>query len=262
MKITLLGTGGSAGSPQIGGVDGLGDWGQLDPSEPRNRRTRPSIVIETPENKRILVDTGPDLRLQLTSAGIGRIDAVIYTHAHADHIAGLDEIRILNRIMDAAMPAYADAKTLAELEQRFDYAFKPFAGGFFFRPVLTKHLLTAGETIDIAGLMVEIIDQNHGFIRTIGLRSGGFAYCTDVMELDDTALSRLQGLDVLVVDAFTSGPKHPTHANLAQALDWVAALQPRRTVLTHMGPDMDYRHLAATLPAGVQPGYDGMVIEI
>ena len=144
VRVVLLGVGGSAGSPQIGGADGFGDWGQLDPAEPRNRRSRASIVIEASDQRRLLVDTPPDLRQQLTDNGIGRIDAVLYTHAHADHIAGLDEIRILNRILDAPMPSYADARTWGELHLRFDYAFKPYAGGFFSRPVLEAHTIAPG----------------------------------------------------------------------------------------------------------------------
>lgn len=200
--------------------------------------------------------------MQMTAAKIGQVDAVVYTHAHADHIAGLDDIRILNRIMGAPMPAYADQKTWNELKLRFDYAFKPFSGGFFYRPVLVPHVIAPGDIIDIMGLILEIIDQDHGFTRTLGLRAGGFAYCTDVMSLDEAALASLYDLEVLVVDCFTSGPRHPTHANLDQVLEWVARLKPARTVLTHMGPDMDYGWLTRILPAGVEPGYDGLVIQI
>jgi phosphoribosyl 1,2-cyclic phosphate phosphodiesterase len=262
MKITLLGVGGSAGSPQIGGADGRGDWGELDPTEPRNRRTRPSIVMHTADHKAVLVDTGPDLRAQLTANAIGKIDAVIYTHAHADHIAGLDEIRILNRILGTPMPTYATAEVFAELRQRFDYVFKPYKGGFFIRPVLIAHEIKGGDTADIEGLTVTFLTQDHGYLPTLGLRVGDFAYCTDVVRLDETALSALAGVQTLVVDCFTRGPKHPTHADLAQVLSWVNQLRPARTVLTHMGPNMDYRRLAETLPAGIEPGYDGQVLNV
>jgi phosphoribosyl 1,2-cyclic phosphate phosphodiesterase len=262
LRVTLLGVGGSAGSPQIGGADGAGDWGALDPAEPRNRRSRPSIVIETAGGKRLLVDTGPDLREQLTASKIPRIDAVLYTHAHADHIAGLDEIRILNRLLDAVMPGYATAATWGELRRRFDYAFRPFSGGFFFRPVIAANEVVPGDTVDILGLPVGVFNQNHGFVETLGLRVRNFAYCTDVVRLDEAALAALAGLEVFVVDCFTRGPAHPTHANLDQVMAWVERLRPRRTVLTHMGPDMDYRWLVENLPAGIEPGHDGMVLAL
>ncbi|OYV33125.1 MAG: MBL fold metallo-hydrolase, partial [Acidocella sp. 20-61-6] len=161
MKVTLLGVGGSAGTPQIGGADGLGDWGELDPSEPRNLRSRPSIAIETPEGKTLLVDTGPDMRRQLIAAGIGKVDAVFFTHSHADHITGLDDIRILNRLLGAPMPCYTDAFTWGELRRRFDYAFKPYHGGWFTRPVVEVHEVTPGGTAEILGMQLRLIDQDH-----------------------------------------------------------------------------------------------------
>jgi phosphoribosyl 1,2-cyclic phosphate phosphodiesterase len=261
MKVTLLGTGGSAGLPQIGGPDGHGDWGRVDPSEPRNRRTRSGIVLHARAGN-LLVDTGPDLRLQLTSCGIGRVDAVLYTHAHADHIAGMDEVRILNRICGAPMPAYGTAETLTELRQRFEYAFQPYPGGFFFRPVLVPHIITPGTACEVLGLELHCLDQDHGHSRSLGFRTGNFAYCTDVVRMDEAAFAQLEKLDVLVAGCFTTAQDHPTHASLPTILGWAERLRPKRLILTHMGPDMDYRTLCETLPPGIEPGYDGMVLEV
>lgn len=260
-KVTLLGTGGSAGLPQIGGTDGAGDWGQCDPNEPRNRRSRASIVIDAPQG-RLLVDTAPEMRLQLIDNRIAKIDALLFTHPHADHIAGFDEIRILNRLLGAPMPAYADARTWEELRLRFDYAFKPWQPPGFFRPVLKTTTIAVGETVNILGLDTRIIEQDHGFIPSLGLRIGNFAYCTDVVKFEPGQFAALAGVDIWVVDCFTRGGPHPTHVNLDTVLRWVDTLKPRRTILTHMGIDMDFSWLRANLPEGVEPGYDGMVIKI
>jgi phosphoribosyl 1,2-cyclic phosphate phosphodiesterase len=263
LTVTILGCGGSAGSPQIGGPDGAGDWGELDPAEPKNRRSRPSIVVTAADGRNLLVDTGPDLRLQLTSNKIKKIDAVFYTHAHADHIAGLDEIRILNRLLGAPMPTYADAATLAELERRFDYAFKPWVPGtFFFRPVLDVVVIEPPQIVDIVGLPAKLFAQDHGYIRSLGLRIGDFAYCTDVKRLDEAAFAALAGVELFVVDCFTRGAPHPTHANLAEVLAWVDALKPTRTILTHLGPTMDFGWGRKNLPAGVELGFDGMTLAV
>jgi phosphoribosyl 1,2-cyclic phosphate phosphodiesterase len=262
VKITLLGTGGSAGLPQIGGPDGRGDWGKTDPNEPRNRRTRASIVIETSDKKRILIDTAPELRLQLTACGIPSIDAVLFTHTHADHVAGLDDIRILNRILGAPMPAYAIAPVWEELKRRFDYAFRPITGSFYGRPVLQDHTIIAGQDVEIAGTVIQTMDQDHGYGRSLGLRIGNAAYCTDVVRMDEAQLAALQGLDLLIVDCFSLAKDHPTHAGLPSVLTWVEQLCPKRTVLTHMGPTMDYAALRELVPAGIEPGYDGMELEL
>jgi phosphoribosyl 1,2-cyclic phosphate phosphodiesterase len=260
IEVTFLGTSGSAGLPQIGGSDGAGDWGECDPAEPRNRRLRPSIVIRTPENKSLLVDTGPDLRQQLIACKIPRIDAIFYTHSHADHIAGLDEVRILNRLLGAPMPGYAMAETWAELRERFDYAFRPWTGPQFFRPVFEPQEIAPGDLLEILGLELRVIGQDHGFQTSLGLRIGDFAYCTDVVRLDEAALSLLESLDCFVVDCFTRHAPHPTHANLAQVLAWVDRLKPKRTILTHLGPSMDHGWMLRNLPPGIEPAYDGLCI--
>jgi phosphoribosyl 1,2-cyclic phosphate phosphodiesterase len=262
MKVTLLGTGGSAGVPMIGGADGSGDWGDCDPAEPRNRRTRSSIVVEGPDMQRLLVDTSPDMRGQLLDCRIPGVDAVLFTHAHADHITGIDDVRILNRIANRPLPAYATAETLAEMTRRFGYAFRPWEPPHFYRPVLEAKHIQHGDIFEAAGLTVRVFTQNHGRVETLGLRIGDFGYSTDVVELGDDAMAVLGGLDTWVVDCFLRKGPHWTHADLDTVLGWVKRLQPRRTVLTHMGTEMDWAWMQATLPLGVEAGHDGMVLDI
>jgi phosphoribosyl 1,2-cyclic phosphate phosphodiesterase len=262
MKVTLLGTGASAGVPMIGGADGSGDWGVCDPAEARNRRSRSSLVIENPQGQRILVDTSPDMRTQLIDCRVPGVDAVLYTHAHADHITGLDDVRILNRIADRPLDAFATQRTLTELTHRFSYAFAPWDPPGFYRPVLVPRIVEAGDTIQAAGMAVRLFAQDHGRLQTLGLRIGPFGYSTDVVALDDAAFEALAGIDTWVVGCFLRKGPHWTHADLPTVLGWVERLQPRRTVLTHMGTDMDWAWLAAHLPAGVEAGYDGMVLQV
>lgn len=259
-RVTLLGTGASAGVPMLGGADGRGDWGDCDPLEPRNTRTRTAIHIAGGEGA-LLVDTGPDLRNQLLSCGISAVDAILYTHAHADHITGLDDVRILNRIAGKPLPAYGTTVTLEDVETRFPYAFRPWKPPGFYRPVMVAVPVSFGETVDIAGFQIRLFEQDHGFVQTLGLRLGGFGYSTDVVHLNDAAFEALAGVDTWVVGAFQRSP-HNTHAPLDRVLGWVERLRPRRTILTHMGIEMDWAWLRANLPAGVEPGYDGMVIDL
>jgi len=261
MRVTLLGTGGSAGVPMVGGADGRGDWGKCDPNESRNRRSRASIVIEGEDGQRLLVDTSPDMRAQLLACGIPRVDAVLYTHPHADHITGIDDVRILNRIAGRPLEAFGTEKALEEIASRFRYAFRPWRPPGFYRPVLEPRPISVADPVRMAGMDVRLFTQDHGMMESLGVRVGGFAYSTDVVRLDDSAFESLAGVDTWVVGCFTSGAPHPTHANLAVALDWAARVGARRTILTHMGTDMDWAWLCANLPAGVEPGYDGMVLE-
>jgi phosphoribosyl 1,2-cyclic phosphate phosphodiesterase len=261
MKITLLGVGASAGVPMIGGADGSGDWGDCDPNEPRNRRSRSSIVIES-NHQRLLIDTSPDMRTQLLASRIPGVDAILFTHSHADHITGIDDVRILNRIADRPLTAYATQQSLDELNRRFGYAFTPWAPPGFYRPVLIGEVVAPYQTIEAAGMTVALFNQNHGRVETLGLRIGGFGYSTDVVRLDEAAFAVLEGVDTWVVGCFLRNGSHPTHANLDTVLGWVDRLKPRRTVFTHMGTEMDWAWMQDNLPPGVEAGYDGMVLTV
>lgn len=256
----MLGCGGSAGVPQLGGPDGTGDWGACDPAEPRNQRTRSSIVIEGSGGERLLVDASPDMRAQLLACAVPRIDAILFTHAHADHVLGIDDIRILNRIVKRPLDAFAEARTMAELQRRFDYAFREWKEQHFFRPVLLPRLVAFGGVIETCGLRLQTFEQDHGFLPTMGLRVGGFGYSTDAVKLDEAALTLLEGVDTWVVDCFQRN-RHMTHANVDQAIAWYERIRPRRMILTHMGFDVDWAWLQAHLPPGIEPGFDGLVLD-
>jgi phosphoribosyl 1,2-cyclic phosphate phosphodiesterase len=254
MKVTVLGCGPSTGVPAIGP-----DWGDCDPSDPRNHRRRASLLIECRGNT-ILIDASPDLRAQLLDANVARIDAVILTHAHADHLHGIDDLRAVNRVMQRAIPLYADAGSLKEVEQRFGYVFDPPPpDGFFYKPTLVPHIIDG--PFDAAGLRVTPFEQDHGYSTTLGLRIGPLGYSTDVTELDDAAFAGLAGIELWIVDCLRYEP-HPTHSHLAKTLAWIERVRPRRAVLTHLDRQLDYRTLAARLPPGVEPGQDGLVIEL
>lgn len=254
LRVTVLGCGPSQGVPAIGN-----NWGLCNPNNPRNRRRRPSITVERGE-ARLLVDTSPDLREQLLDVGIGTVDAVLYTHAHADHIMGIDDIRSLNRNVGKVIPAYGDAGTLKVLQNRMAYVFAPISGDFFYKPCLEAREIEAGNAFEAAGVEVVPFRQDHGFSETLGFRIGDFAYCPDVVDLDDIALELLEGVRCWIVDCFRYEP-HPTHAHLDKVVRWRERLGGPETWLTHMSDQLDYDNLAARCPAGVAPAHDGLVIE-
>lgn len=260
LRVIVLGCGGSAGVPQIGGSDGRGDWGACDPAEARNRRTRTSITI-TGNAGTLLVDTTPDMRAQLLACGVARVDAVLFTHGHADHVTGLDDVRGLNRVAGRPLDAFATRRTLDEITQRFSYAFNPWQPPGFFRPVLVRREIEPGARIEAAGLEVRTFMQDHHFMPTLGLRVGRFAYSTDVVALDDAAFAALEGVDTWLVGCFQRRP-HTTHAHVALVASWAERIRPRRTVLTHMGHDLDWAWMQANLPAGIEPAHDGLVLEV
>jgi phosphoribosyl 1,2-cyclic phosphate phosphodiesterase len=256
MRVTILGCGSSSGLPVVGA-----GWGECDPNEPRNRRLRASILVEDGPTA-LLVDASPDCRAQLLTAEVTRLDAVIFTHAHADHCHGVDDLRWINMATGRDLPAYGDAPTLAEIGKRFAYAFEPLkfaTEARYYKPVLTAVEIAGPFRIGAIG--VTPFEQDHGFSKSLGFRFGAFGYSTDVVELPEAAFEALAGIDTWVVDCFRRTP-HRTHSFLRRTLEWIARVKPRRAVLTHMGGSLDYRTLCAELPAGVEPAYDGMILDM
>ena len=265
MKVTILGSGATTGTPMI--AEG---WGKCDPENPRNYRLRSSILVKDGETD-ILVDTSPDIRQQLLAAEVSRLDAVLYTHAHADHAHGIDDLRAINRAMNAPIPAYSNKHTFSELKRRFDYVFEPLAEGAetIYKPWLIEHEIALGETFRVNQTEITAFDQDHGFSRTLGFKfSDKFAYSTDLTELPEESFKVLangleesgRSLDLWIIGTLTSNP-HPTHAHVDKALDWIARIKPKKAVLTHLSVGLDYAELSARLPDGVEVAYDGMVME-
>jgi phosphoribosyl 1,2-cyclic phosphate phosphodiesterase len=254
MKITVLGCGSSGGVPLIGN-----NWGSCDPANPRNRRSRVSILVEQ-GNTVVLVDTSPDMRQQLLDCDLKKLDAVLYTHAHADHAHGIDELRSINWLTQKPVDIYADAETLADLAARFAYIFKGVSRTVnYYKPSVNTHEITTAP-FSVGDIPVLPFFQNHGHIKTLGFRFGDFAYSTDVHELDEAAFAALKGIKIWLVDCVRIEP-HPTHSHLEQTLAWIDRVKPEKAYLTHMSHSMDYAKLLAVLPAGVEPAYDGLVLE-
>ncbi|MCW2394406.1 MULTISPECIES: MBL fold metallo-hydrolase [unclassified Sphingobium] len=251
LKLVMLGSGTSSGVPRIGN-----DWGQCDPAEPRNRRTRVSILVES-ATTRLLVDTSPDFRAQMLAADVVHLDAVFWTHDHADHCHGIDDLRQIMHHRGTPVPGYGHKATMAALRSRFDYAFDGREG---YRATIAGHDLP-DEGVTVGDIAVTHVDQPHGFISSSGFRfsCGGrsLAYATDFHEMTDAMVSLYAGVDCLVIDALRERP-HPTHAHLALTLEAIARIRPGRAILTHMDNSMDYARLRTMLPEGVEPGYDGL----
>lgn len=257
LRVSILGCGTSSGVPRVGG-----DWGACDPGEPRNRRTRASVIVES-ANTRILVDTGPDLREQLLNARVSHLDAVLWTHDHADHCHGIDDLRQVAHHMDngVGVRGYAHAKTAAALRTRFAYAFE---GRPNYPPIIALTDLPE-DGVTVGDIAITHVAQPHGDIYSSGFRFAcrgvAAAYATDFHEVTPAMAALYAGVDLWVVDALRERP-HPTHAHLALTLAAIADAGVRRAVLTHMDISMDYRRVCNMMPAHVEPGYDGMIIEV
>ncbi|WP_300520514.1 MBL fold metallo-hydrolase [Aliiroseovarius sp.] len=258
LTFTILGCGSSGGVPRLGG-----DWGDCDPENPRNRRTRCSMLVtrEGPGgNTRVLIDTSPDMRQQLLDAGVGHLDAVLYTHSHADHVHGIDDLRMIVYNQRARLPVWADPPTQEALFARFGYAFVQPEGSSY-PPILDMHTIDGNVTVKGAGGEITLtpFEVGHGRINALGFRVGDLAYLPDVNEIPEDAWTALQGLDCWVLDALRRTP-HPTHTHLEQSLEWIVRSGTRRAVLTNMHIDMDHSAVEAETPDNVSAAYDGMTI--
>ena len=253
MKITLLGTGTSHGVPAIGC-----DCDVCQSADPRDRRLRPSILIEAP-GINVLVDTSTDLRAQALTHNIRRVDAILFTHSHADHIMGLDEVRRYNAMQGGSIPCYGDEQTLDALRRTFDYIFRPPSGYGGGVPQITLARLVGPFTLGRSEFVP--VPLFHGPRPVLGFRVGSFAYLTDCNRIPDQSWPLLDGVKTLVVDALRHR-KHSTHFNVAEALDVVARLAPERAYFTHICHDLPHAATCASLPRGVELGYDGLVLEI
>ncbi len=258
LRFTILGCGSSGGVPRLGG-----DWGECDPTNPKNRRRRCSLLVEritTDGTTRVLIDTSPDMRDQLLDAGIGTLDGVIYTHSHADHTHGIDDLRQIVFNIRRRLPVWADAPTREALLDRFGYAFEQPEGSPY-PPILDLHDLDGPVTVagDGGPITFTPFTADHGSMEALGFRIGPLAYLPDAVDIPPQSWSLLQELDCWVVDALRRKP-HPTHAHLALTLDWIARAHPTRAVLTNMHNDLDYETLCAELPAHITPAHDGMTI--
>jgi len=263
LKFTILGCGSSGGVPR----PALG-WGDCDPNNPKNRRRRTSLLVERPGNNggstRVLVDTSPDLREQLLDAEVDWVDGVLYTHDHADHTHGIDDLRALFIKRRQRVDVYLDERTAGVVRNRFDYCFTPPPGSDY-PPILTEHRLTAGTPVTIEGeggaITALPILQEHGDIPSLGFRFGNLAYSCDLSAIPPDSVAALANLDVWILDALRYRP-HPSHFSLDDALGWIERLKPRRAILTNLHADLDYEVLRGRLPVHVVPAFDGMTLSV
>ena len=260
LRFTILGCGSSGGVPRLGGY-----WGDCDPENPRNRRRRCSLLVErigAAGTTRVLIDTTPDMRDQLLDAGVGTLDAVVYTQAHADHVHGIDDLRQIVYNMRRRLPVWADGPTTDALLSRFGYAFVQPHGSPY-PPILDLNAIRGPFEIAGAGGAIPFapFEVGHGSMDALGFRIGGLAYLPDVVTIPEAAWPALEGLEVWVLDALRRTP-HPTHAHLALSLEWIDRARPARAVLTNMHIDLDYATVEAETPAHITPAYDGMVIDL
>jgi phosphoribosyl 1,2-cyclic phosphate phosphodiesterase len=263
MRYTVLGCGSSPGTPRLNG-----DWGNCDPANPRNRRLRASLLIEkilpAGEKTCVVIDTGPDFRQQMLAAHVQQLDGVVYTHPHADHIHGIDDLRTFVLWQKRLMDVWADDATFARLKEGFGYCFETPHGSSY-PPILRRYPIDHEVAFSVTGpagpIVFEPLLQHHGSIHSLGFRIGSFAYCSDVSAYPEETIAKMQGLDVLIVDALQYRG-HPSHMSLDEALGAIERLKPHRAYLTHMHIPLDYETVKQETPDHVEPSYDGQVIEL
>ena len=262
-QFTILGCASSPGVPRING-----EWGRCDPTNPKNRRTRAAMMVrqiaEDGGETVVVVDTGPDFRQQMISAEVREIDAVLYTHAHADHLHGIDDLRGFTLTQRRGIPIFAEPETMRRIRGGFAYCFETPAGSAY-PPIIDARLiedLDATLTIDGQGgpVTVQPLRQQHGSITSLGYRFGEFAYCCDVSDFPRETIGKLDGLEHIVIDSLQYKP-HPSHLSIDQALWWIEKLGARNAILTHMHIPLDYETVRNETPAHVEPAYDGLTIE-
>lgn len=257
---TILGCGSSGGVPRLGGL-----WGACDPTNPKNHRRRCSLLVERVNSEgttRVLIDTSPDMRAQLLDAGIGTLDAVIFTHGHADHVHGIDDLRMIVFNRKARLPVWADGPTQERLLAGFGYAFTQPEGSPY-PPILDLHTIDGPVSISGAGGTIEFrpFNVDHGAIDSLGFRVKNIAYLPDAAEIPEDSWNAVAGLDVWILDALRRTP-HPTHVHLEKALEWIERAQPVQAILTNMHNDMDFEEVTLDTPTNVEPAYDGMRIVV
>jgi len=262
LVFTILGCGSSAGVPRV-----AQGWGACDPANPKNRRRRCSLLVERTSKAgktSVLIDTSPDLREQLLAANVQKLDGVLFTHDHADHSHGIDDLRPLVLHQRRRINVYLDAATSTALRAKFGYCFETPPGSDY-PPIVTEHRIAAGEPVTIEGeggpIAVIPYKQLHGGGVTLGFRFGDLAYSCDVSDIPDESLPALQNLKVWILDALRNKP-HPSHFSVEEARNWIERMSPGRAVLTNLHTDLDYESLSRSLPDKVEPGYDGMTIEL
>ncbi|MFT4180300.1 MAG: MBL fold metallo-hydrolase [Rhizobium sp.] len=263
-RFTILGCSSSPGVPRI-----TGDWGACDPKNPKNRRTRASFLIEqiAPDGgvTTVVVDTGPDFREQMIRAGVGSVDAVLYTHAHADHIHGIDDLRGFFHNSHERIPIYADQPTMDRIREGFRYCLETPPGSNYppiVRPIIIESLERSFTVAGPGGtITIWPHKQQHGDIHSLGFRIGGLAYCSDISDFPAESVEKVQNLDILIIDALQYRP-HPSHLSLEQSLAWIERLQPKHAILTHMHTPLDYETVLSETPDNVEPAYDQMRIEL